>query len=382
MAQQPSFIGLSKVGLLALLLFLQACVSRPAESPDFRAVTPSEAITIAEEQTPALEAILSNPRDRLNVLALSGGGADGAYGVGVLNGWTKTGNRPEFDIVTGVSTGGLMAVLAFLGPGYDKQLRDLYTTQTNSDIFIRKGVAGFLSDSLYDNEPLKRQIERVVTPEIIDKIAAEHAKGRRLYLATTNLDANELVAWDMGLLASGGADGRANRVQLFQKVMRASAAIPVFFPPVYIKPKRGVQLRQAHVDGGIKAPVLLGDFLYRTPARKRDIYVIINGSLALRDAYSAVQPNLRSIASKAVSGLTRELTQQTVYRGYVRAQNTGANFHLAAIPDDVPPLQDPLEFNQEHLTLLYETGERQVQQPGFWLSSPPNIKNSDFVAAR
>lgn len=370
-------------GLCAILMtvVLTACVSRPAESPEYRAVTPSEAITISEEDTPARRALLTAPRDTVNVLALSGGGSDGAYGVGVLNGWSRAGTRPSFDIVTGVSTGGLIAVLAFLGSQYDELLRDLYVLQTDSGIFKRKGISGFFSDSLYDNTPLKEQIERVITARIIDKVAVEHAKGRRLYLATVNLDANELVGWDMGLLASGGADGRTDRVQLFQKVMRASAAIPVFFPPVYIKPKRGIQLRQAHVDGAIKAPVLLGDFVYRVPARKRNVYVIINGSLALRDAFRAVQPNIRSIASNAVGGLTRELTQQTVYRGYARARNTGSNFFLTAIPDEIRPLADPLAFDREHLELLYTAGERAAQRDGFWWRSPPHLKDSDLIAA-
>lgn len=368
--------------MLALTFGLAACISRPAESPDFRAVTPSEAITTAEENTPALQAVLKAPRARLNVLALSGGGADGAYGVGVLNGWTKTGTRPKFDVVTGVSTGGLMAVLAFLGPEYDERLRELYTSQSNSDIFRKKGFFGFFSDSLYDNSPLKEQIEAVVDADIVDRVAKEHAKGRRLYLATTNLDAGELVGWDMGLLASGGADGRSDRVQLFQKVMRASAAIPVLFPPVYIKPQRGVQLRQAHVDGAIKAPVLLPDFVYRLPVRNRHVYVIVNGSLNQRDAYRAVQPNISNIAAKSVGSLTRELTQQTVFRGYTRAVNTGSKFHLTSIPDTIPPLQEPVEFNKKHLNLLYSEGERLVRQPGFWRSTPPNLKSSDIIATR
>ncbi len=368
--------------LILLTVALAACVNRPAESLSFRAVTPSEAITIAEEDTPAHRALLKGPRDTVNVLALSGGGPDGAYGVGVLNGWTKSGTRPRFDIVTGVSTGGLIAVMAFLGPQYDDLLRELYTTQSNSDIYREKGVTGLFSDSLLDNTPLKEQIERVITPQVVDRVAQEHAKGRRLYLATTNLDSSELVGWDMGLLASGGADGRADRVQLFQKVMRASAAIPVFFPPVYIKPKRGVQLRQAHVDGAIKAPILLGDFAFRIPARRRNVYVIVNNSLALRDAFRAVQPNLRSIATKAVGSLTRELTQQTIYRGYARAQNTGSNFFLTAIPDDIKPLANPLEFNKDHLESLYRNGQELAQQPGFWWRRPPFLKQSDLIARR
>ncbi|MGI9356160.1 MAG: hypothetical protein ACR2PF_13485, partial [Rhizobiaceae bacterium] len=217
---------------------------------------------------------------------------------------------------------------------------------------------------------------------LVEEVARQHAKGRRLYVATTNLDASELVVWDMGLLASGGADGRSDKVQLFQKVLRASAAIPVLFPPVYIKPRRGVQLRQAHVDGGVKAPVLISDFLFERPAKQRELYVIINGSLALENAYQAVSPNLRDIAATAVNGLTGELTQQVVYRGYVRALNTGTAFRLTAIPDSIPPLGEPLKFDSAHLQRIYRAGYQGIQQQNFWWGKPPTIRRFDRIAKR
>lgn len=371
-----------RVLFIATLTVLVGCVSRPAESPEFRAITPSEAVStdVIEERKPALVPAAAN--DRATILALSGGGADGAYGVGVLNGWTQMGTRPNFDIVTGVSTGALMSVFAFLGPQYDEMLKRLYVSQSDSDIFIERGISGVFGDSLFDNTPLKKQIEKFVTPAILNQIAQEHARGRRLYVATTNLDSNELVVWDMGLVASGGADGRANSLQMFQKILRASAAIPVLFPPVYIKPKRGVQLRQAHVDGGVKAPVLISDFIFNSSSKNRELYVIINGSLALENASSAVKPNLKDVASRAVSGLTTALTQQVVYRGYVRAQNSGTKFRLTAIPDDIPPLLNALEFNKAHLERIYNRGYRDVSRPDFWWSKPPTLRRYDKVARR
>jgi len=368
-------------GVLVLLLALaviSGCASRrPAESAEFRAVTPTESIAINDRIEEGNAKPLNTPKDRLTMLALSGGSADGAYGVGVLNGWTKTGRRPNFDIVTGSSTGALISVFAFLGPEYDALMRDLYLSQTNDSIFRNKGFAGFFSESLFDNEPLKKQIEEIVTEEILDKVAAEHAKGRRLYVATTNLDAGELVVWDMGLVAAGGAAGRADRVQFFQKILRASAAIPVFFPPVFLKPVRGVQLRQAHADGGIKAPVLLSDFLFDRPARKRELYIIINGSLSLEDADSPVELDLQSIATKSLSSITRELTQQVVFRGYVRANNTNTDFNLTAIPESIPTKKDALSFDSAYLRQIYNAGERGVQQPGFWWKEPPTLKQND-----
>ncbi len=377
---RPTF---SLVAFLSAVMVLSACtVMRPLESAATRTVTPTEAVSLGGQLTPANTAIPRKSKDRVSILALSGGGSDGAYGVGVLNGWTQSGQRPEFDIVTGVSTGALMSVFAFLGPQYDNLLRTLYVNQTADNIFIDRGIRGLLADSLFDNSPLKKQIEKHVTSGVLDAIAAEHAKGRRLYVATTNLDANVSVVWDMGLIASEGGDGRANSLQLFQKVLRASAAIPVAFPPVYIKPLRGVQLRQAHVDGGVKTPVLLSDFLFEQKARDRDLYIIVNGPLELQDASQPVAASVQAIGTKAVSGLTRELTQQTLYRGYVRAQNTGTRFQLTAIPKGVSNNPSPLNFDRDYLEKIYNLGVQRVQRPGFWWTSPPTLRRFDRVARR
>ena len=147
-----------------LMTLLTACVAmRPTESPEIRSITPSEAVAIDDSPNAATEATLIGHRDHVTILALSGGGADGAYGVGVLNGWTKTGTRPKFDIVIGVSTGALMSVYAFLGPHYDEMLKRLYIDQKESDIFRPRGVTALVSDSVYDNGPLKKQIEKFVT---------------------------------------------------------------------------------------------------------------------------------------------------------------------------------------------------------------------------
>lgn len=380
-AQITNYLWLLKRILLSLLIFAfaTACtVTRPPESAEFRNVTPNEAIAINDEIMDDHTAQpLSTKRDNLSILALSGGSADGAYGVGVLNGWTKTGRRPNFDIVTGSSTGALISIFAFLGPKYDKLLKELYLSQTNSSIFRNKGFAGYFSESLFDNEPLKKQIEEIVTQDILDEIAIEHEKGRRLYVATTNLDAGELVVWDMGLIASQGKRGRTNPIQFFQKILRASAAIPVFFPPVFIKPFRGVQLRQAHADGGVKAPVLISDFLFDQPAKKRELYIIINGSLSLEDADEPVQLDIQSIAAKSLSGITRELTQQIIFRGYVRAKNTNTSFNLTAIPNRIPPQKDALSFDSAYLQEIYNAGETDVQRPDFWGKKPPTLKKND-----
>jgi len=336
--------------LVILIIGLASCASRPEEASEIRTVLPIEAVDpISPKDAPVTRA----RDDNHTVLALSAGGADGAYGAGVLAGWTVSGTRPEFDVVTGVSTGALLAVLAFLGPQYDDLAKELYTTQTNDRIFRSRGLNGILGDSLYDNSPLKAQIEKYITPQVLAEIAAEHNKGRRLYVATTNLDAGELVIWDMGEIAQGG---RSDPLQHFQKVLRASAAVPGFFQPVYIKPQRGVQLRQAHVDGGVKEPVLYADFMGRSAANDKDLYMIINGTTRRYNASRPVRPNLASIAQKTITELMRELQSDTIYRHYTRARESGMRFHLTSIPDEIPIADKTLDFDPARMKLLYDAG--------------------------
>jgi len=354
--------------VLFLCLIVTSCASRPEEGTVIRTKLPIEAVD------PASPNSLPPQRSRdehHTVLALSAGGADGAFGAGVMAGWTASGERPKFDVVTGVSTGALLSVLSFLGPKYDELARELYTTQTNDQIFKRRGLNGIFSDSLFDNSPLKAQIEKHITPALLSEVAAEHKKGRRLYVATTNLDAGELVIWDMGQIALGG---RQSPVQHFQKVLRASAAVPGFFPPVYIKPQTGVQLRQAHVDGGVKEPILYANFMGASSAPKKDIYLIVNGTTRRFNDSIPVKPNLASIAQKTIVELMRELQSDTVFRHYTRAKNAGIEFHLTSIPDEIPISNKSLDFNPERMQLLYNAGFKIGSKgPRQWNTKPPSV---------
>jgi len=359
--------------VLLLVCLLTACsVTRPQESEAIRTQTPQEAVdpTINAELPVDTDATAADGKH--TVLALSAGGADGAYGAGVLAGWTDSGTRPEFDVVTGVSTGALLSVFAFLGSDYDDLVRELYTNQTNASIFRNRGIGGLFSDSLYDNEPFKEQIEQQVTPELLRKVAAEHNKGRRLYVATTNLDAGELVIWDMGQIARGG---RTNPVQHFQKVLRASASVPGFFQPVYIKPRRGVQLRQAHVDGGVKEPVLYTEFMGASQLQNRHLYMIINGTTRRFNASKPVEASLASITQKTISELIRELQRDTIFRHYSTAKQTGVKFHLTSIPDNFPIAQESLNFEPKRMRDLYNAGRAiGAKGPGAWFDAPPTSR--------
>ncbi len=199
-------------------------------------------------------------------LALSGGGANGAFGAGFLNGWTTTGKRPVFKFVTGVSTGALMAPFAFLGHSYDDALREFYTTTASRDIFIVGSLftlaARLLTgEALADTGPLVTLIEQHVDAELLQRVAAAHARGRRLYIGTVDLDAQRFVVWNMGVIASSGDP---DALALFRKVMLASASIPIAFPPVYFDVEAdGRSYDEMHVDGGVGARVFIAGGLFR-----------------------------------------------------------------------------------------------------------------------
>src|SRR6195256_3332900 len=221
-------------------------------------------------------------------LAMSGGGSDGAYAAGLLTGMTQAGNRPEFAVVSGASIGALIAPYAFLGPRYDEELHQLFTTITAGDIFEDRPTA----DSLMDSWPLKRTIEKSVTPQLLADIAAEHRRGRLLLAVTANLDAGRPVVWNLGAIAARGDD---KALQLFRSVLLASASIPGVFPPVLIEAEsHGKPMQELHNDGTITAPffiapesVLAGTGTVHLPTKQ--LYVIANAKLSQQFEMTTMQ---------------------------------------------------------------------------------------------
>jgi predicted patatin/cPLA2 family phospholipase len=191
-----------------------------------------------------------------NYLAISGGGPNGAFGAGLLIGWTKTGTRPEFSMVTGVSTGALSAPFAFLGSDYDEQLKDVYTNISTKDIIEERSLLDTVfNDSLADTSPLKVLITKYITADVIDAIAREYKKGRRLFIGTVNLDAGRSVIWNIGAIA---ISNEPNKIELLHDILRASASIPVAFPPVVIPVEiNGNTYDEMHVDGGTGSQVFV-----------------------------------------------------------------------------------------------------------------------------
>lgn len=312
-----------------------------------------------------------------NFLALSGGGDNGAFGSGLLSGWTATGNRPEFKGVTGISTGALIAPFAFLGPAYDTALKEVFTRSTPKDILeARYFVAALFNDAMADNAPLERLLKKHVTEDMLKEIAREDAKGRLLMIATTNLDANQAVIWNMGKIA---ASGHPRALELFHKIMLASAAIPGTFPPVMIDVEaNGRRYQEMHVDGGATAQV----FLY-PPAlklaelskqhgivRERRLYLIRNARLD--PDWAEVERRTLSIAGRAINSLIQSQGVGDLYKIYAETQRDGIDFNLAFIPSSFnAPHKE--EFDTEYMRQLFQTGYDLGVKGYRWDKTPPGL---------
>ena len=370
------------IASLVGLLLLSGCLTverNLSEETRIGSHWASVALFDAKERvlTPAERAQVS--RQSLDILALSGGGADGAFGAGFMSGWTEAGRRPNFDIVTGVSTGALMSTFIFLGPNYDKRLEELYTTIRTSDVYNTRGFEGFMSDSLHDMTPLKTKIAQFVTIDMLDAVAAEHRKGRRLYVATTNLDSGTVAVWNMGAIASSD---QPDRIDIYRDVLRASASVPGFFKPVMIRPSDAADGAQMHVDGVVKAPVLLRTFMLAGPYKQKNVWILVNGSMRLRNAAAPVPANLTGIAKKSIIELMRGLSYKIIYQIYVTVRHSGANFNLTYVPDDIPETKDPLEFNPAEMRALFEAGRAYARSGRAWQQEPPRLEALERIEAR
>jgi hypothetical protein len=201
--------------LLAVTFIVAGCSSLPrtnytaSDAASSKVLDLSELRRYADEPASAFKTDVSYRAGPLSYLALSGGGADGAYGAGVLNGWTAAGTRPQFSVVSGVSTGALIAPFAFLGPAYDATLRDVYTSGVAENLLNTPSIVrGLFGSGLFGNTHLRELVARYVGQDMLAAIAAEHAKGRSLLVVTTNLDTQRTVIWDMGRIAAIGCVGR------------------------------------------------------------------------------------------------------------------------------------------------------------------------------
>lgn len=345
----------------------------PLFNEEMKPVVPPPGATIAGHRVP-----MAAPTRDLDVLVISGGGSDGAFGAGVLRGWSESGKRPVFNIVTGVSTGALIATFAFLGSDWDREIERFYTQVTSEQIYAENGVMGLFQDSLYDTTPFRRMVEKVVTPRLLDAVAAEHDRGRRLYVATTDLDSGLVVVWDMGGIA---ASKHPSRTDTYRDVLVASAAFPGFFKPVYVRHSEERGRPRMHVDGGVKAPILLRSFMVEGNQRAKTVYVLVNGKLSLKaDAHQPVPATVMGISRRSIAELMRGLTYKTIYQAYVTTRQARGQFRILPVPDNAKDIDDPLRFRPAEMRQLFETGRLIGAKPDSWLPEPPRLEALERVS--
>ncbi len=302
----------------------------------------------------------------LNVLTISGGGQNGAFGAGFLKGWQESGERPQFDIVTGVSTGALLASHALLGtPADDAVLEELYTTITQHDIYRSRGLLSLAlgADSLLDTAPLRALIAKHITADTLERVAAAYDDNRRMWVGTTNLDYDQAWLWNMTLIAKDGD------LELYRKVLLASASFPIVFPPVEIN---------GHLfgDGAARSNlVVVGLAGRKRPGPPRygsgNIFLLENGRL--RRPPIAMRDDLKSIAGEGIEAMMNSSMQYVLMRAFVVARAHGYSFNLVEIPENVDIGKNALAFDPKQMRVAFDTGYALGKQPDPWKHEPPNL---------
>jgi len=364
-------------------LTLAGCVSTPPErvlstkAPTYAALpnghnplSPDQLAPMYAAAASGVEKNLARQMERkrghaLNMLSLSGGGQNGAFGAGFLIGWRESGRRPEFDVVTGVSTGSLLATHALLGtPADDVILEQMYTEVTDKDIYESRSIFNILSsDSLRDTAPLRALIAKYITAETLQRVAVAADDNRLIMVGTTNVDYGQTWVWNMSLLAKHG------KLDLYRKVLLASASFPIVFPPVDID-------GHLFVDGAARSNVVVigmggseqpGPPLYGPG----NVYLISNGKFQHPPA--ALRRALGDVAATTVGVMMDQSMQTALTRSYFGAQFLGYAFKMVAIPDGVGIGKDPLAFDPEQMRAAFDAGRALAKQPDPWLSKPPDV---------
>ncbi|MGI9289836.1 MAG: patatin-like phospholipase family protein [Gammaproteobacteria bacterium] len=310
-------------------------------------------------------------------LALSGGGQNGAFGAGLLYGWTESGTRPEFTLVTGVSTGAIIAPFAYLGPEFDWALKEIYTGQQAENLLRSRGLLKTLfGESASDSEYMREKIVEFIDQSVMEAIAQEYLRGRSLNVVTTNLDAGRPVSWDIGAIA---ASGHPDALELIQDAILASASIPGIFPPVMFDVEAdGETYEEMHVDGGATSIVHLYpigldfDAVLRKleVPEKPELYIVRNGNL--RPSWEPVQRSTIPIALRSVESLMRGVVQGDIYRIYLASQRDGIDFNLAYIPDDFSAVSEST-FDSAYMQELFQLGRKLGAEGYDWQKQPPGV---------
>jgi hypothetical protein len=313
-----------------------------------------------------------NPDEPITVLALSGGGAGGAFGAGAIVGLTQSGKRPEFAVVTGVSAGALIAPYAFLGPAWDHQLMEIYTSGTGEHVLHSRGLGAIFGSSMYSGAPLKELVDRYATDALIQAIALEARKGRLLLAATTDVNTGEPVVWDLGAIAMhGGSDART----LFRDVLVASASVPGLFPPIIIHiPDDEGQRNETHVDGGVTLPFFILPSPVDMPAESMDrargakLYVLIDGQLD--EQPRATRMKATAIMSRSVAASLNRMLRTTLELTAATAEERGIALDYSAIPVSYP-YHGAFDFRAATVRPLFEYAYQCARAGRLWTAFRP-----------
>jgi hypothetical protein len=366
---------------ILLIVFYTGCTTRPPALPEVYAQKlPWGAVDLDVNSNSeysikkTLGAVLtqkvnqykdSNESIPLNILTLTGGGSRGAFGTGLLIGWNDRGDMPTFDIVTGISTGAVMAPFIFLGGDELKKVEYFYTKMHTEDIFTRSWMS-FFGGYIMNAKPLKELFRKNFNKEFLDKIAIEYKKGRRLYIGTTNIDTGQLTVWDMGAIA---ASNRVDKYKRFSDIVYASTALPVYLPPQYMEVDiDNKKYFQMHIDGGIYTQVfMIGLLINWTEVLNFDknantnfdttLYTVSNRKYRQRDIYEPVEQEPFSIIKAYILTEMDLLFDRSVYRLYTSCKNKNIKFRIASIPKKMQNvIIEPTEFNPDNMVRLFNIG--------------------------
>lgn len=369
------------LGLMASL-FLAACASPPErglslKAPSFATLPNGYQPLDPTQPSPIYAAVTAIPGDNvirylerkrghaLNILSLSGGGQNGAFGAGFLIGWRESGRRPEFDVVGGVSTGALLATHAFLGtPADDMKLEEMYTQVTKDDIYKERGFFSLVSgaDSLRDTAPLRAMLAKFITAETLKRVAAAYDDNRLLFVGTTNIDYGQTWVWNMTLIAKAGD------LELYRKVLLASASFPIIFPPVEID-------GHLFVDGAARSNVVvpgMGGTRKPNPPLfgPGNLYLVDNGRVT--EPPQALRRAIGDVAATTISVMMEQSMQTALLRSYFGTKVLGYSYKMVGIPDDVNIGKDVLAFDPTQMRAAFDAGRALAIQPDPWHIVPSN----------
>ncbi|MEN8254472.1 MAG: patatin-like phospholipase family protein [Verrucomicrobiota bacterium] len=318
-----------------------------------------------------------DPEAPVHFLAISGGAQEGAFGAGLLAGWSASGTRPEFRVVTGVSSGAMLAPFAFLGPDYDQDCQALFSDYSTKEIVNKRIFSAlFRGASLTDNKKLRAILESHFTPVEMEKVAKEYARGRKLFIGSTNLDSTRPVIWDIGAIAASGHPGAYD---LIIDVILSSAAFPGVFPPMLFDvEKDGKKFQELHADGGLTTQVFVFPINYNVRHTLHEVglkgpshvYVLRNAMLWPR--LKAVKPRTLPILEKTAFSLVNAMALMDIHHIYQEAVDNEIEYHLAYMPSDFRDPDEP--FDPSYMKELFTLAREQAKGGYPWDAKPPEFQ--------